>query len=101
MTNEHTGLPSTDDPDVRRLTTAVFALPETAQQEIIRTLYRAAVAWDRDKDPRHLQRLAEAALATAEVQGSDRLRRAVAHEPKPVDRASDLRSIDDLAIRAR
>ncbi len=70
----HPDTPPYDDPDVQAAMSIWDVLSGRERREVFRTLYRAAVAYERTGDVAHLTRLAESVTGMCRLESNANLR---------------------------
>lgn len=93
------GFPHRQDRDVERAMSGVRRLPYSQVEEIVRNLYRAAIAYDRTQDPSHLRRLADDALATTHLREHTDIEKWLLDAPTSPGDPADANEVSDVLAR--
>lgn len=93
------GLPSRDDTELKSLMDTVGGLPRSSVEEIVRNLYRAAIAHRRTGDPAYLTCLAEDALVTMRLRGDADSESALHEAPARPGVSEDAVDVEEMLAR--
>jgi hypothetical protein len=92
------GLPDRDDPELVTLMGVVSRLPKGGMEEIVCSLTRIALAFDRTADPEFLTTLAEDHLVTLRIRRDPETEKALNAPHRPADPADTL-DVEEMLAR--
>jgi hypothetical protein len=93
------GLPARDDKELGPLMEAAARLPSAAAEEVIRSLLRAAVGYERTGDTRYLTCLAQDALVTFRLRRDPETGKALDAAPESPGDAADATDVEEVLAR--
>ena len=93
------GLPARDDKELGPLMEAAARLPSAAAEEVIRSLLRAAVGYERTGDTRYLSCLAQDALVTFRLRRDPETGKALDAAPESPGDPADAADVEEVLAR--
>ena len=93
------GLPARDDKELGPLMEAAARLPSAAAEEVIRSLLRAAVGYERTGDTRYLSCLAQDALVTFRLRRDPESGKALDAAPESPGDPADAADVEEVLAR--
>jgi hypothetical protein len=97
--DQMTGLPTRDDKELEPLMEAAARLPSAAAEEVIRSLLRAAVGYERTGDVRYLTCLAQDALVTFRLRRDPETGKALDAAPASPGDPADAADVEEVLAR--
>ncbi|MEV6155490.1 hypothetical protein AB0L53_34630 [Nonomuraea sp. NPDC052129] len=88
-----------DDPAVERAMATIEGLQPSERRELLRSSYRAALAFQQTKDVDHLLNFANNLLATVRLRGIPDYVEAVRNAPKDRSRSGESLDIEEVLTR--